>query len=317
VAVAPALPAVVGACRRGPAVPLLTYFYADQALSLQYPATWRTEQAQHEGVWYRYFLSPADPATKSLVTSTLVAASLNGPLEDYAQSYVAGKSVTTSRDEERDGARGKSYRFRSPDGGTDYSLLLVQEEGRAYGLFSQGPQPTFDAQRRWVEEMERSFRLERPGRYPERRNETFGFSIRVPPSWSSNRTFNSGTTYLAQFTSPPLGADRNQTVHASLTLTVEPVANGGDVEAYYEATRKKLGSSFEILNHVAWKGGYADLMRTETPVAESRVKRFYRAAGGRGYSLAFEVREDNYSRVSRWCDMIAGTLKVGPEASAR
>jgi len=43
-------------------------------------------------------------------------------------------------------------------------------------------------------------------------------------------------------------------------VTVEPVAGDGSVEAYYKATMDKLGQSFQILTHVAWKGGYADLM---------------------------------------------------------
>ena len=48
-------------------------------------------------------------------------------------------------------------------------------------------------------------------------------------------------------------------------------------------------------------------------MATSRSKRFYRVAEGRGYTLAFEARDDAYPRVARWCDMIASTLKVGPE----
>jgi len=51
----------------------------------------------------------------------------------------------------------------------------------------------------------------------------------------------------------------------------------------------------------------------ETPMAVSRAKRFYRLVEGRGYALAFEARDDIYPRVSRWCDMIASTLKVGSE----
>jgi hypothetical protein len=34
--------------------------------------------------------------------------------------------------------------------------------------------------------------------------------------------------------------------------------------------------------------------------------------GGRAYGLTFEAREDVFPRVSRWCDLVAGTLRVGP-----
>jgi hypothetical protein len=64
---------------------------------------------------------------------------------------------------------------------------------------------------------------------------------------------------------------------------------------------------------VRWGDGYADVMQTETPLSASRLKRFYRVAGGRGYSLAFEAREDVFHGVAPWFDLIAGTLKVGPE----
>ena len=101
-------------------------------------------------------------------------------------------------------------------------------------------------------------------------------------------------------------------VHALLTVTVEPFTDG-DIDAFYETTREKLGDAYQLLNHVKWQGGYADVMRVETPISTARVKRYYRAAAGRGYSLSFEAREDIYPRVSRWCDYIASTLRVGEE----
>ena len=167
-----------------------------------------------------------------------------------------------------------------------------------------------------IEEMARSLTLERPARYPEERNEKFAFALRVPPSWKATRTFSGGGTFVSQYTSPAFGAEKRQTVHASLTLTVEPIGGDGSVDAYYHATMDKLGDAFAVLSHAAWRGGYADVLHMETGVAESRGKRFYRAADGRGYGLAFDARDDIYPRVSRWCDMIAATLKVGSEVTA-
>jgi hypothetical protein len=54
-------------------------------------------------------------------------------------------------------------------------------------------------------------------------------------------------------------------------------------------------------------------MQTETPIAVSRVKRYYQVAGERGYCLAFESRDDVFPRAARWYDLIAGTLKAGSE----
>lgn len=348
--------------------PLITYFNPEHALTLRYPSTWKTEQAQQDGVWYRYFLAPpAGPERKPAVSVTLIAGPLGVGVDQYAQTYLAGNTVLSSRDEVRQGARGKFHLFASADGKMRHSLLLIEENAASrmglpptpsprpsprvsapapptgggatltihpsptpiptpaapaagvtatawvYGLYAQGETGAFESQLPVVEEMARSLTLERPAEYPEDRNDKFGFALRVPPSWRSSQTFSSAQTLLHQYTSPAFAADKQQTVHASLTVTVEPVP--GDVDAYYKATMEKLGEPFVVLNHTPWRDGYVDVLHSETPVAVSRAKRFYRVAGGRGYTLAFEARDDIYPRVSRWCDMIAATLKVGPEVA--
>jgi len=306
---------VASACRGTPREPLITYFNADHGLSVRYPASWKSDEAEQDGMWYRYFLGPpTGPQRKPAVSVTLLAGPLAMDLEEYAQTYLAGNTVASRREEKRQGARGKSYMFASPDGATRHSLLLLQEESRVYGLYSQGEARPFERQFPVLDEMARSLTLERPATYPEERNDKFGFAIRIPPSWRETRSFSGGETLLMQFTSPAVGADKSgQTVHVSLTLTVEPLPAEGTVETFYKATRTKQGEAFQVASHSTWRDGYVDVLRSETPIAESRVKRFYRMAGGRGYSLTFEAREDVYPRVSRWCDMIAGTLRTGTE----
>jgi hypothetical protein len=235
-------------------------------------------------------------------------------LEEVAQTYLAGNTVASTRDEPRGEARGKFYLFASPDGSTRHSLLLLEEKDRVYGLYTQGEAPLFERHFPILEEMAKSLSLERVAAYPEQRNEAFAFSVRLPPSWRETRHFGGGGTLLLQYTSPALAADKDgQTAHASLTLTVEPISGDPTLETFYTGTRQKLGSNFQVMSHEAWRGGYADVMRTETPIAASRVKRFYRADKGRGYSLTFEARDDVYPRVWRWYDMIASSLKVGAE----
>lgn len=305
-------------CRRAPREPLITYFSAEHGLSIRYPSSWRTEQAEQAGVWYRYFLAPpAGPKRTPAISVTLLAGALSGTVDEYAQSYVAGNNVASSHDEERGSAKGRSYLFQSNDGATRHSLLLLKEEQHVYGLYAQGEAPLFDRHFATIDEMTRSLSLERAADYPEQRNERFGFAVRLPPSWKETRQFSGSGTYLVQYRSPPVAADGNRDpVHASLTLTVEAVPRGGQLQDYYDAARTKLGESFQILSHRPWRGGFTDEMRTETPVAVSHVKRFYRAAAGRGYTLSFEAREDVFPRVSRWCDLIAGTLQTGEELKA-
>jgi hypothetical protein len=194
---------------------------------------------------------------------------------------------------------------------TPAAVAAASASAWVYGLYAQGEAAGFEAEWPHIEEMMKSFSLERPALYPEDRNEKFAFSIRVPPSWRSARTFSSAGTHLQQHTSPAFGTDKRQTVHASLTLTVEPA--GADVDSYYKTTMSKLGDTVVAISHTPWRGGYVDVLHSETPVAVTRGKRYYRVADGRGYTLACEGRDDIYPRVSRWCDMIAGTLDVGPE----
>jgi hypothetical protein len=303
------------ACRGARHEPLVTYFNADHGLSVRYPAGWRSDEAEQDGMWYRYFLGPpTGPQRKPAVSVTLLAGPLAMKLEDYAQSYLAGNNVASSRDETRGSARGKSYMFASPDGATRHSLLLLQEDAKVYGLYSQGEAQPFERQFPLLDEMARSLTLERPATYPEEKDDKFGFAIRIPPSWRETRRFSGGGTLLMQFASPPMGADKNgQTVNGSLTLTVEPTPAGGGLETFYKATRQKQGEAFRIASHAPWRDGYLDVLTSETSITESRMRRYYRVAGGRGYSLSLEAREDVYPRVYRWCDIIAATLRTGSE----
>jgi hypothetical protein len=177
-------------------------------------------------------------------------------------------------------------------------------------VYSQSPAETFATQRSLLDEVSGSLALERPEFWSETRDDEFAFSIRMPPTWKLSRRLSGGRTLLMQFTSPALLIDKGgQTVHAALTLSVEPTPPAAGVQGYYDATRLKLGDAFNIVSHAPWKAGFVDVMSTETPISASRVKRFYEAAGARGYSLAFEARADAFGRANRWCDTIASTFE--------
>jgi hypothetical protein len=237
-----------------------------------------------------------------------------GRLEDDAEPYLPADRVESpSREERRGGAEGRSYSFASADRSRRYSLLVLREKEQAYGLYAEGAAAPLLKHAPAIEAMGRSLAPERTSDYPLHREEEFEFSLRTPPSWRPTRRFAGGGTLLLQYTSPALGADRSgQTVHAFLTMSVEPVAKGTTRDGFYEATVRKLGENFGILDHDVWgDDGYADVMRTETPLATSNVKRFLRVDGGRGYSLAFESRDDVFPRAARWYDQIASSLRTG------
>ena len=304
------LAALAGCRSRGET--FLTYFNGDHGLSVRYAGSWRTDQAEQDGVWYRYFLAPPPgPDNRAPVSVTLLAGATSASVDDYAQSYLAGHTVSSSRPEDRQGVPGKSWVFASSDGRTGYRLLLVSRGGRVAGLYAQGDAVAVEKNAAILDEMWASFTVERPDRYPVHSWRPFDASLGVPDSWRETRQFSGRGTLLVQFASPPLLLDKHDTVHAALSVTLEPVPEGGGLREYYDSTRRKLGENYQVTSHQAFRGGYVDVMRTETPVAVSFIKRYYYAEGGRGCSLSFEAREDVFPRAARWADYIASTLRFG------
>ena len=298
---------------------VLTHYNAEYALTLRHPASWKSEQVRQGEGFHRYFTAPpAGTDRKPAVSVLLITSPLATTLDEFAQPYLAGLTLSETRDEERPGARGRTWSAISTDSKTRHRLFLLQDENRVYGLHVQGSAEGFKEHEPAVAEMIRSFSLERWALYTEERNDAYRYSMRVPPTWKSTRTFSGGGTYLKQFTSPALGMDKGgQTAHASLIITVENVPAGTTADSFHTSSQARLGENFQLLSHTPWKDGYVDWLRTETPMAESRGKRFYRIVEGRAYTLAFEARADVYPRVSKWCDMIAATLKAGAELDAR
>lgn len=295
----------------------MTYFHAEPALTLRHPASWTARLAEQEGVRYRYFESQPSGPQRSPVTATLVATRLEIGLEEHVKRVLGAAQVQESRDERRGNARGRRVRAGSPDGKTRHSLLLLVEDGRVFGLHAQGEAAAFAERLGELDGMETSLAVESAQAYPDRRNAEWAFALRVPESWRSGRTFSGGGTYVTQYMSPPLAVDKDgQTVHASLTLTVEPAPADGTVSAFRERSLKKMGDAYQLVDHQDWRDGMLDVLQFETSLAASRSKRFYRTANGRAYGLAFEAREDVFPRVTRWSDLIASTLRVGAEAGS-
>jgi hypothetical protein len=301
-----------GACS-GSREMFVTYFNGDHGVSLRHPASWRTDQAEQEGVWYRYFLAPPAGAQKrSPVSVTLLSGPAMGSLDEYAERYLAGHNVVAASPDERQGVKGKSWVFASSDGATRYRLLLFGLGAKVVGLYAQGDAAGFDQQAAAIDEIWSSLTFERPERYPRREWTAQKTSLGIPDSWRETRHFSGAGTLLAQYVSPALATDKDRgTVHASLSVTLEKVQDQGGLEPYYQSTRERLGENFQVLSHAAFKGGYVDVMRIETPLAMSYVKRYYFARAGRGCSLSFEAREDVYPRASRWADYIASTVRFG------
>ncbi len=216
----------------------VTYFNGDHGVSLRHAASWRTDQAEQEGVWYRYFLAPpgGSPGPGAPVSVTLLAGAMTVPLDEYAETYLAGHTVASTRPEERQGVGGRSWVFSSADGKTRYRLLLLARGDRVLGLYAQGEAAAVAAQAAVLDEMWSSLTIERPDLYPVTAWKDQQASLGLPASWRETRRFSGGGTLVAHYVSPPLAVDKGgQTVHASLSVTFEAVPEGGGLAEYYEA----------------------------------------------------------------------------------
>jgi hypothetical protein len=310
-----ALALATGACS-GPAAPRVTFFHPEWAFTFRYPPRWKAERARQDGVAYLFFQSPP---TATSVTGAVGVTVIGQPLgaeqtlDDFAAFYLEGQDVSP-RPAERPGAD-RALEASWADAASRSRLLILEEQGHVFGLHVTGESKRFAELEAEVDEMLASFALERPALYRPDGDERFGYALRVPPSWERSRRFTSGDQLFVQYRSPALSVDpQQQTVHAALTLSVEPAPG---LDAYYEAARLRLGDAQPVISHAEWRGGYADVMRAESAMTVSRVRRFYLAGGGRGYSLSCEAREDVQQRVFRWCDLIASTLVVGaPEGGS-
>jgi len=309
----PALLLLGLACRGGRSGEvLLTYFNGEFGVSVGYPANFTGNEDRKDGIWYRYFLGPGQgPERRPGLAVTLLVGPLAGSLDDYAEAYLAGQGAPVSREVERSGFKGREYEYTSGDAATRYRLILIPDAPRVYGLYAQGPAPSWEAQRGILDRIAATLALERPKLYRLAKDDAFGLSIGIPPSWRESRRFASRDTLLLQFQSPPLAMEGGgQTVHASLAVTVEPAPEPDDLDAYYDATLKKLGDAFKVLSHEPWSAGrgYVDVMMVESAVSESRIKRFFAVRGSRAYSISLEAREDVFPRVQRWADFIASSF---------
>src|SRR5262245_20674867 len=168
----------------------VTYFNGDHGVSLRHPATWRTDQAEQEGVWYRYFLAPpVGGGSRSPVSVTLLAGPLSGTLDAYAERYLAGNQVASSGTEERQGVGGKSWVFTAAGGATRYRLMLFGVRDKVIGLYAQGDAAAVDRQTPVLDEIWASLTFERPERYPRQEFAAQRASLGIPESWRQTRAF--------------------------------------------------------------------------------------------------------------------------------
>ena len=212
-----------GGCTRSREL-FVTYFNGDHGLSLRHPATWRTDQAEQEGVWYRYFLPPpAAGESRSPVSVTLLAGPISGELDAYAERYLAGHQLSNSGAEERQGVSGKSWAFAAADGATRYRLSLFKVNDKVVGLYAQGDAAGYEREARTIDEIWASLTFERPERYPRQEFAAQHASLGIPDSWRQTRACtpdSSDSSRLSRVS--PSGVPRSAAASVALRRASHP-----------------------------------------------------------------------------------------------
>ena len=80
----------MSACKGTAREPLVTYFNADHGLSVRYPADWKSDEAEQDGMWYRYFQEFEGNATKLVPEGIEGMVPYKGSLSAMVQQLVGG-----------------------------------------------------------------------------------------------------------------------------------------------------------------------------------------------------------------------------------
>ncbi len=288
-------------------------------MSLRHPASWRNDQAEQDGVWYRYFLAPPTaPQGRAPVSVTLLAGPMAVPVDQYAQTYLAGHTVASTRPEERQGVPGQSWVFSSADGKTRYRLLLLAQGGRVLGLYAQGEAAAADKQAAVLDEMWSSLTVERPDRYPVTAWKDQHASLGVPESWRETRRFSGGGTLVTSYVSPALAVDKGRADRPRVAVRHLRAGSGGRgprgvLRGDAPPARRQLQGHEPLRLPGRLRGRHADRDPGRRLLREAVLLRRRGAGAARSASRR---REDVFPRASRWADYIASTLAFGGAGDA-
>ena len=306
-------------CAREPREPLLTYFNGDHGLTVRYPAGWRTEQAEQDGVWYRYFLAPLErPREEARGLGDPARRPAGRPVEQYAQTYLAGNKLGVVPRGGAAGGQGPLVHLHLCRRRPCATRCSCSRRGQGLRPLRPGRGRRLRAPRAVPSrEMEKSLTLERPAHLSRVRDPAFGFSLRVPPSWKETRRSRARAPCSCSSRarpSPPTGRpDRPRLAHPDRGA---PRRRRG-LEAFYERPRAEAGRAFQssptALGDERLRGRHAHRDAGGRLSRQALLPR----GGRRGYSLTFEARDDVYPRVFRWYDLIASTLPIGSRGEAK
>ncbi len=293
--------------------PQLSFLDEESGLSFAHPPQWTVGFAEQNGLRYRYLTAPKVGDDKEALSVTLIAPVPAASADSVAAAYLSGAFgvvVTPGRN----GAI--TWTFKDEAGISSKLRVSPAGEGRFMGAWARGSAEAMKRYEGRIDALMTSLRVENPAEWPEER--FAGMAVRAAPSWTRGSRLSNATNASMQFRSPALLVDKGtDTIHGFVTLTKEPVPPPSDLEAFFKAVKGRASDTVIRLDHAAWPPtpglnrpeGYADYLRSGTPVSSTRIRRFITVKNGVGLTFTCEARADAFDRVDPWCRLMAATVR--------
>lgn len=293
--------------------PLLSFFDDESGLSFTHPPRWTVGVAEQSGTRYRYLTAPRIGDDKEALSVTLIAPTPASSAEAVAAVYLTGAFGVVVIP----GAGGATtWTFQDQAGVSSTLRVSPTGEGRFFGAWARGPAEAMKRYAGRVEALMASLRVESVSDWPEER--FAGMAVRASSSWTRGSRLSNATNASMQFKSPALFVDKGtDTIHGFVTLTKEPVPPPGDLEAFFKMVRSRASDTVARLDHASWAPtpgldrplGYADYLRSGTPLTSTRIRRFITVKSGVGLTFTCEARADAFERLDPWCRLMAATVR--------
>jgi hypothetical protein len=269
--------------------------------------------AEQAGLRYRYLTAPKVGEDKEALTITLIAPTAAAGADLVAAPYLTGAFGVVVIPGP-DGAA--TWTFKDQAGVSSRLHVAPSGEGNFIGAWARGTATAMKTYEGVIEILMASLRVENTPRWPEER--FGGMAVRAAPSWVRGSRLSNETNASMQFKSPALVVEKGTaTIHGFVTLTKEPVPAPGDLDAFDRMVRSRAAETVARLDHVKWAPtqgldrpeGYADYLRSGTPVSSTRLRRWITVKNGVGLTLTCEARSDAFDRVDPWCRRMATTVR--------
>ena len=297
----------------------ITVYSQSLGISLPVPAGWSTEVGSQGGFLMQIFTGPSVDVPERAGIRVQV---MNGPMpsggsvDELSKRYTDGQRVSEESAFTLHGHEGKTWAFVSEDEAESSRLALISIDGTLYGIYAHGEAPTVEVYGPALDAMWNDFSVERVAFFETYARPELGLQFAYPRSWKrTSQLSEPGESLFVAFLSPPLAVDEaGATIHATLEVSVTPIAPETTLEGFYTQRTELLGDNYRLVRHSTLNEGegISVLYSTETQLASYLERTFYFVDNGRSFIYKFITQTAVYHDVEPWIDEIAKSFQQSP-----